>query len=161
MIWNLSTFEDLQPAVLSLVTGDGGARPRPDASTHGKSVMRAGWVAAGIAAVSIAVGFSGTASAGNSSAVAVASAAVRPVNNAQSESPLEGFFEGRFDQDWTRDEERRLLEKLARDRDPARRRRSADQVISAVHANLQEDIGDDIPRLSRDKVVSIGRRRSA
>jgi hypothetical protein len=80
-------------------------------------------------------------------------------NIVQPKPPLEQFFKHRFNSDWTEQHEKMLINEIVDSRYAARLDDGPNDVVTFVHANQQEDITLDSPRLSVGAVKNILKKR--
>lgn len=153
MLWNLSDFADLQPKV----TETAGAQFRKVA-TGGKRTaqFRVGLVAA-LVATSISLG----TVAGTSNQLSIPhQSVVNAAYGTESSPPFSHLFGGKFDNIWTAQLEEGLLAKIAA-KHPAVSASNDQDFVDALYSNQQESLNEGIPRLSRDQIRSLIKRRSA
>jgi hypothetical protein len=148
MLWNLSSFEDLQPTVTQEYSPSG-RRPR-----EGRPITISFRVGFAVALVTATISVGNVV--GSSRVLTVPTEAVtKPAANAERQRPpLSSFFDGQFDQDWTPSVEEDLLSKvavnclhgkIAPEQDPA----------EAIYSNQQESLLNDVPRLSKEQIRNI------
>jgi len=154
MLWNLSNITDLQPKV----TETAGAQSRK-AARGGKRTaqFRVGMVAA-LVATTISLGT--VAGTSNQLNIPAHQSAVNRAYGAESEPPLSHLFGGEFDNVWTDELEEGLLAEIAA-KYPAASASNSQDFVDALYSNQQESLSEDIPRLSRDQIRSVTKRRSA
>ena len=154
MLWNLSNFTDLQPKV----TEAAGTQVRKVARGGKRTAQfRVGMVAA-LVATTISLGtVAGTSSQMN---IPVHESVVNRVYGVESKTPLSHLFGDKFDTVWTAELEEGLLAKIAA-KYPAASASSNQDFVDALYSNQQEALSEDIPRLSRDQIRGVIKRRSA
>lgn len=148
MVWNLSSFEHLQPTVTEKYSSSP-RRPR-----EGKRIITRFRVGVTVALVTATISVGGVVGTSRVLTVPTEAVAVPAANAERLGPPLSSLFDGGFDPDWTASLEEDLLNKVAfkylrEDIAPE------PDLAEAIYNNQQENLQDNSPRLSIEQIRKI------
>jgi hypothetical protein len=160
-LWNFSNFEQFEEQVL--VGHDSSTQPSKASPKRKKGASRGPKIYSGNSSLKLAMAFA-TALAisipvsayGNSRTTQVSvSEITSPAINVAAHPPLEVLFGGRFQDEWTRDHEDKLLALAV---DKASASPDSDRA-NFIHTAQQESIDGDVPRLQVNDLPKANRRK--
>ncbi len=154
MLWNLSSFADLQPKVTETAGAQIGRVVRGRKRT---AQFRVNMVAA-LVATTISLGT--VAGTSNELNIAVHPPVANHSYGMESKPPLSHLFGGKFDNIWTAEVEEGLLAEIAA-KYPATAASNDQDFVDALYSNQQDALTGDLPRLSKDQIKSVIKRRPA
>mgnify|MGYP000014156866 CR=1 FL=1 len=77
----------------------------------------------------------------------------------EEKPPLDELFQGRFDNDWTPEQENKLLASMEQGRQAQSKEALVEQTIDTIYWNQQEGLSLELPRLDRANIAKLVRQR--